>query len=287
MRVCFRKLAGTICLCVFLLADAHACFADDYTETEMYFSQAETYSGFIDVPGRGPLRYYAQNDPLWARLIYEHPDNNARRPFQDGGCGPTAAAMAVASLVPEEKLAKIADYAIRPYSLCPCSLNKDKCDGHHARYILTSARDFSRFLPLVYGDFAAGNNTMGDLSRGNTIGTNSSFMLCLAKIYGLELTVTNDFQKAVEAVKRGDAVVTTAGRGGAFTNTGHYVFMASADDEKIYFLDPLYREEYKTNRSKLLQIIQPGLVALKYEDVHAAILNSFFIFHLPEGSAAE
>lgn len=284
MRVYTRKLTGMICLFVFLTVNAHAAFADDYTETEMFFAREETYSGYIEVPGRGKMRYYAQNDPLWARLIYEHPDNNARRPFQDGGCGPTAAAMAVASLVPKEALSKISGYALRPYSLCPCSLNKGKCDGHHARYILTSARDFSRFLPLVFGDFAAGNNTFGDLSRGNTIGTNSSFLYSIAKVYGLQVTVTNDFDKALEAIKNHDAVVATAGRGGAFTNTGHYVFLAGADDEKLYFLDPLYREEYKTAQRKKLEILQPGLVAMKYADLRFAVLNGFFIFHVPDNA---
>ena len=35
---------------------------------------------------------------------------------------------------------------------------------------------------------------------------------------------------ALEAIKNGCAVVALASKGGAFTNTGHYVFLAHADE---------------------------------------------------------
>jgi len=283
MRVFLRGIAALICMGVFLVGSTHVCFADNMTETEMFFSNAEAYSGLIDVPGRGLMRYYAQNDPLWADLVYEKGDVSTHRPFRDSACGPTAGAMAVASLVPEDELDKIADYALRPYSLCPCSLNKAKCEGHHARYVLTSKRDFVRFLPLVFGDFATGNNTFGVFSRGITLGTNSSFLYQIAQVYGLTLTATADYRQALKALKNGDAVIATAGRGGAFTNTGHYVFLASVDEEKLYILDPLCRDAYSTRQGRKVEIIHPGLVALTHQNVSAAALGGFLIFHKAEG----
>ena len=86
----------------------------------------------------------------------------------------------------------------------------------------------------------------------------------------------------MEALRSGDAVVASAGKGGAFTNTGHYLVLAHVDDEKLYFLDPLYRETYQTKQAKKLEIIQPGLVALTHENVSAAYLGGYFIFHMPE-----
>lgn len=282
MRAFLRRMACLLCLCVFLPGSAHVCFADEMTETEIFFSRTEGYSGMIDVPGKGPMRYYAQNDPLWGDLVYEKSTVTSRRPFRDSACGPTAGAMAVASLIPEDELRKIEAYALRPYSLCPCSLSKAKCDKHHARYELTSDRDYARFLPLVFGDFAAGNNTFGIYSRANTIGTTPGFLHQIAQIYGLQLTVTSDYRQALEALRSGDAVVASAGKGGAFTNTGHYLVLAHVDDEKLYFLDPLYRETYQTKQAKKLEIIQPGLVALTHENVSAAYLGGYFIFHMPE-----
>ena len=283
MRVSVKRWALLFCLCVLLAGNAHVSLADDLTLMEAFFTQPEQFSGIIDVPGKGEMRYYAQNDPLWRELTYESGQSSTRRPFRDSGCGPTAGAMAVAALVPEEDFIRIAEYAKSEYSLCSCSVNKAKCNHRHARYILTSQRDFVRFLPLVFGDFATGNNTLGDASRSTNVGTSSGFLYDIAEIYGLTLTSTKSYDEAVQAVKSGDAaVVGLAGKGGAFTNSGHYVLLANIDDEKLYILDPLCRTEYKTNQGKKIEIIQPGLVALTHTNVSVAQFSSFLIFRRAE-----
>ena len=277
MRVFLRRMARLFCVCVLLLGNAHVSFADDLTLVEAYFTRPEQYSGLIEVPGKGNVRYYAQNDPLWGGLTYEWESSSVRRPLRDAGCVPTAAAMAVANLVPVEELSIVSAYAKRAYSLCPCSVTAQRCNHAHARYVLTSQRDFDRFLPLVFADFATGNNVFGSVSRTNATGTGTGFLWDIARIYGLDMRITNDFGQAVEAVLSGSGVIATAGKGGVFTNTGHYVFLASADDERLYVLDPLRREEYKTNQGKKLEILQPGLVALTYENVQAAAFGNFII----------
>ncbi len=279
MRESFLRIAALLCMCVFLLGNAHVSFADDLTYTEAYFTQQEGYSGIIEVPGKGPMRYYAQNDPLWEDMAYERSETQSRRPFGDGGCGPTAGAMAIANLVPEEGLSKIAQFAKKEYAICPCSITKEKCiHTYHARYVLTSQRDFVRFLPLVMGDFAMGNNVFGVTGRGADKGTNAGFLYQVAQAYGLNVTATTDKNAVFQALKQGCTVVGHAARGGAFTNTGHYVLIAHADDEKVYVLDPLAREKYKTNQSKILEIIQPGLVAIKHADYAATGIGSYMVF---------
>ncbi len=273
-----RIMAALLCVCVFLGKSAHVSFADDLSLTEAFFAQEEQYSGLVDVPGKGQMRYYAQNDPLWGGLAYERNETPSRRPFRDGGCGPTAGAMAIANLLPEEEIAIIASAAKQEYSLCPCSLNGFKCIKHHARYVLTTPRDFVRFLPLVFGDFATGNNQAGVYSRGESQGTGTGFLYEIARIYGVTLTATGDYAAALEALRNGATVVGHAARGGAFTNTGHYLLLAHVDSEKLYILDPLCRTEYNTNQGKKLEIIQPGLVALRLEDVSAANMGMYFIF---------
>lgn len=246
---------------------------------EAFFTEPEQYSGMVEVPGRGMMRYYAQNDPLWGALTYEKDDTQTRRPFRDSGCSPAAAAMAIASLVPDDGLSAIAAYAKREYSLCSCSVNQSRCNQRHSRYVLTSQRDFVRFLPLVFGNFATGNNTFGTYSRSVAAGTGSGYLKNIAQVYGLRMTMTGDYAQACAALQNGAAVMGLAARGGAFTNTGHYVLLASVDAEgRLYILDPLRREEYKTNQSAKLDIIQPGLVALSRENVGAAKLDNFIIF---------
>ncbi len=281
MRGFFTRATGMLlCMCVFLGTYAHASFADEMTLTEAFFTRPEEYSGIVEVPGKGPMRYYAQNDPLWGALAYERAETPAARPFRDGGCGPTAGAMAVANLLPEAELSRIAKAARREYSLCPCSLNKAKCVKRHARYVLTSQRDFVRFLPLVFGDFATGNNTAGVYSRGESQGTGTGFLYDIAKIYGISITATADYGEAVRAMLSGDTVVAHASRGGALTNTGHYLLLAHDDSERLYILDPLCRTDYKAYPGgNKVEIIQPGLIAFAHENVSAANMGMFMIFH--------
>lgn len=278
MRDFLKRITLLLACCVFMFGNAHVSFADNLTLMEAFFTRQEGYSGWVSVPGKGEMRYYAQNDPLWGALVYEKSDTDSRRPFRDSGCCPSAAAMAVAALIPEADLSDISNYARRPYSLCSCSVNKDRCNRRHSRYILSSDRDFSRFLPLVFGDFAAGNNTYGVYSRAVSAGTGTGFLYPIAEIYGLKLTFTARYSDALEAMDRGAAVAALAGKGGAFTDTGHYVFLANYDEDRLYVLDPLLREVYKTNYSSKLEIIQPGLVSILHDQVSFARFNNFLIF---------
>ena len=280
MRDFLKRLVAGICVCVALGGLAHVSFADGMTDTEAFFSKKESYSGIVNVPGRGEMRYYAQNDSLWGGLAYEKEDTPSRRPFRDSGCSPTAVAMAVASLVEDGQLSQITKQAKRDYSLCSCSLNKARCKNNHARYVLTSQRDFVRFLPLIFGDFATGNNGYGSVSRNVAPGTGTGYLKDLVKVYGLKMSFVSDYSKARKYVtQKGAAVVGLAGSGGVFTNQGHYVFLAHADKEKLYVLDPLCRTTYAGyNQGNKVTVIQPGLVSLKHGDVGAARFNNFIVF---------
>lgn len=279
MRI-FSKCTCWLMICVLLWGSVHFAFADQYLDVEASFAHKESFSGLVSIPGvEMPVRYYAQNDALWSDLVYERKDSKKRRPFRDSGCGPTALAMAILSLVDENEISRIGAYAKKPYSLCTCSLNDEQCDRHAARYYITSERDFVRFLPLVLGDFAAGNNTFGVYSRSETVaGTSTGYIEKVCTIYGLDCRFTYDYNEALEALSNKDAsVFALAGNGGCFTNVGHYVYLAHADEAQLYVLDPLCRKEYKTSKSSKLCIIEPGLVSLDHADVSAANFSNFII----------
>ena len=282
-----RKRIWRLCLCVLLcLCAAAPSLADDPTTlVEQHYAEAESLSGWMDVPGYGPARYYAQNDPLWMDLTYESDASSKMRPFGDGGCNPTALAMAVRSLVEPEDLSRITEGALRPYSLCTCSISRSHCGYHHPRYYLTSARDFDRFLPLVFADYACGNNDQQVVSRNENKGTVGGYMKYAAAACGLQLTSVGDQKAGLAAVRdKGSAVIAYAASGGAFTTVGHYVFAVSADDENVYFLDPLCREVYKTNNARYVHIIEPGLVSIKISQLKYANINSWIILTRKEPS---
>ena len=267
-------LAALLCFCLPLPSHAD----DPTTLVEQHFFEEESLSAWVEVPGRGLTRYYAQNDPLWTDLIYESDDSSKMRPFGDGGCNPTALAMAVRALIPEDALAAVSADAVRPYSLCTCSINRSHCGYHHPRYYLTSARDYDRFLPLVFADYACGNNNRQARSRNEGKGTVGGYMKYIAAAYGLDMKTAGDQKTGLEAIRNPDcAVIAYAASGGAFTTVGHYVFAAWADEENVYFLDPLCREVYRTNNARYVHIIQPGLVSIKISQLRYANINSWII----------
>lgn len=273
----------TIILCLTAHSSVLFCCAeDDMTLTEAFFARPESVSGWVHVPGKGVMRYYAQNDALWEGLTYERKTSAKMRPFGDGGCCPSAVAMAIRQLVPDAELGNIMLSAKEPYSFCACSLNRGKCGRNHARYIPTSVRDFDRFLPLIFADFATGNNIYGALSRSEAKGTSTSFVHHLVNVYGLKVSITTDYDTAIQALKDGKAVVAHSRAGAAFTNTGHYVTLAHVDENRLYVLDPMCREEYNTTEGKRIEIIQPGLVSLTHENVRYAGMGSFLIFSKAE-----
>ena len=190
MRV-FLKGLSLLCMCAVLMGSAHLSFADEYLQVEARFTEREGYSGIKQVPGMGEMRYYAQNDPLWSLLCYEKNNVPKRRPFRDSGCNPTALAMAIAYLVPEDEIPAISSIAKQSFSLCACSLNKVRCIQGHIRYEITSQRDYIRFLPLLLGDYATGNNIYNRYSRGEGAGTGTAYFKEIAALYGLRFRLTN------------------------------------------------------------------------------------------------
>ncbi len=252
--------------------------ADNLLEMEAYFYQAEKYNRLIDVAGKGEMRFYAQNEPLWGALIYENASTTTRRPFRDSGCNPSAAAMALVQVVPLEQLRLLSEHTKRPFSLCTCSVNKARCQKSHVRYYVTTDEDYLRFLPLLLGDYAAGNNTHGANSRNGQVGTAPAYLKDLELIFGIRLAVTQSLDEACQAAAKGYGVMAMAGKGGVFTSTGHYILLAHSDENNIYFLDPLQRDPYTTDKQKRLEIIEPGFVALSRDQIRYAELRNFIIF---------
>ncbi len=279
MRQCLRGCAGVIMALALMLSCAPVrCIAQDpVAYTESYFARQESPSRWVMVPTGEIIRYYAQNDTLWGDLTYESAASSRTRPMRDGACCPTSAAMALRRLLSPEELLPLLSQAPRRYSLCVCSVNPHGCNGNHARIYLTSAKDAERLLPAILADYAAGNNPEREVYRGVDAGTPAGFLQPLAQQLGLKLTSTQDLKQALDAIDRGAAVIGTAARGGAFTDTGHYVLIAGHDEEKIYILDPLCRTRYTSNHGSCVEILEPGLVAVAWGQYDLTGIYQYFI----------
>lgn len=277
------------CICAYLspvCADVPEAYTHSTLQREVYMPN-----------GAGPFRYYAQNDPIWRRSIYEAFRSNAKRLFGDGGCNPTALAIVVASLVPSEHLALLADHAAegRDFLLCSCSVNKYYCqlrykDPTHTSSTLTTNQDFLAVLPLAFGDYATGNNPERKRYRvsatGGNGGTSHNMFEPIAAIYGLSYRMTKDIEDVYATLDRGGMVIALcSGVSQIFSGSnGHYVVIGSHDEEYLYIMDPFVRDEYKKDRRKVIEPIDTGIKKIMKVNLNRVGFGSYALFEAAPAS---
>lgn len=231
----------------------------------------KSVSGYATAEGVATWMVYGQNDPLWDRMVFEVANSSRRRPFGDGGCGPTSVAIAIANLVPAEKLPKIGQYASSElgYVFCPCCIGTNWCDVRHLPYQLKTPEEYLRYFPLAVADFAMGNNVFGVQGRHDSYGTNMTYLEAICSVYGLSFRTVRSFEEAMPFLRRKDtmAVCSVSGTYSPFTNNSHFLVLAHVDDEYVYVLDPLRRESYaEMDIYGVVELISPGLVRVKLEN---------------------
>ncbi len=262
-------------------------------ETPLDLSKAamdsrETRNGFVSVEGVGEWMYYSQTDPIWDRLTFEVATCARKRPFGDGGCGPTAVAMAIVNLLEPEELPKLNLYALSPYGFrfCVCSVNEYWCSGKHLKYRLQTAEEFVRYLPVAVASFATGNNIWGVKGRTSRFGTNMHYLEKLCEALELSVTQTYKMDEALAGLRSGGTMVVACASGRPFTKTSHFLVMTGVDEEYLYILDPLRRESYEElDRKGYLELLAPGLVRVRLENVsRVGLAPMYLITRKPEAA---
>lgn len=252
--------------------------SENVSVTKIAMDERPTLTAWEKVPGRGKMLVYAQNDPLWANMRYENRTSNTRRMFGSGGCGPTSVAMAVVNLVPRERLADIFGYAKSPVGFVFSENSVNQYSDNKLQYQVQSPDEYLRYFPLVMANFATGNNLWGEVSRGATAGTSLKFVKRVAFLYKLNLTTTGIESEALDAVRRGALAVASLGSFNPFTGGGHYIVLASVDDQFAYFLDPYRQTNYdRFDKKHILSSIAPGVVRVKLEDVKQLHIGTSFL----------
>lgn len=260
--------------------------AIDLIQTEM--DSRETLNDWYTVDGVGRWMVYGQNDPSWNRLTFETRHSSRRRPFGDGGCGPTAIALAIANLLEPEELLKINNYAPDPYgyTICSCALTPYYCRQYHVPYRVDEPEEMLRYFPLVVGSFATGYNTLGVQGRYDRFGSNMDYLPALCEqVYGITLTEADSKESAFQFLQDGKGLaITCTGRGSPFTSSSHYLTLAGADDTYLYILDPMRRveEDYEAlDYYDWLEVITPGLVRLKKSNALNMMMSPIYLLSRP------
>ena len=250
----------------------------------------------IDVPGRGPMLFYAQNNPFWAGMRYETRGSRTFRQFGEGGCNPTSAAIAIGNLIPLEELGKIRRSVSRyanGHGIASNAMNPLNLQRRVGVWWFEYAEEYRSYLPLIFGQFAAGNNGKGKnwrIAAGQESGggTSAGFLPELSEIYGLNFTkypgrMNLDWMNAVKCGATAIGLANSQWHPFANSN-GHYVVLVGCDEEYVYILDPQDKAagEYKNDRRNVLEVMEPGLVRVKLSDFRYLQLGMVFVFTTEE-----
>lgn len=145
---------------------------------------------------------YLQTDKRWSSVSYSAPGESTT--IGRSGCGPTAAAMVVASWKNSKET---------PIEACAWSVKK----GYKA---ISNGTYHSFFNP--YG--AAHNLTITQITNSNVQNMSST-------------NASAAHEKALNAIKNGDLVICLMGKGN-WTSGGHYILWYDYDGTNVYINDP-------------------------------------------------
>lgn len=275
-------MKNVVCALLCLLLMAGCALAD---ESPAPFEDSQLRR-MVTLPTGKQMYYYAQNDPIWDRTRYETWNTEGRRrTFGGGGCNPTALAMVIAQMVQEADLPLIAQHTRdgAPVSFCPGTVTSYFCANHKKDEVLTltTAEQYKKLLPLVFGHYACKNNAENRAFR-NGGGTSDDLFDAIAAIYGLSVTATTDVEEAVAALENGGEVIfLSGGEAQPFsTGSGHYGVLADADEAYLYLLDPNIVDCYPKDIMQILEPIEnePGMLRVEKKMESWMCVSYYFIF---------
>lgn len=275
-------------------------YADYQTARTIAMRSEESNNRVINVPGRGEMTFYAQTNPIWAEMRYESPGSRARRRFGGSGCCPTSIAIAIANTVPLTDLGKISPYAAPKagaFGITAKEMNPMLVNPNVGMYWLSTAEDFQAYLPLVIGQYAAGNNPGRTPYRAapkpseqisEAVGTKIHFLPTVCGYYGLYcLKVGSSQMDKWSAMVRYGAVGVALASGSSplCGDNGHYVDIVAVDETYVYILDPQDIQIYPRDRHGIIEVLESGLIRVRLTDYKQLCLSSLHMLYNQETNA--
>lgn len=259
-------------LCLLLALTALGFHGPGIAETEKPLARdlidAPAYAAGVLVPGRGVMRYYAQNDPAWAMMKYRFPHQQVEPRFSGAGCVPSALANLLVNLMPPQRLPLVESHSYlgKGFWICPCSMNRLNCNQTHQRFRLTTVQEYQSYFCLAIGSYLSGNNDLDEYACGSMYLNES-----LYRIYDLKYKlVGTDLREAEREVNRAGAlaIMMVGGSDCPFTTSGHALVLCASDSEYYYFLDSFRREEYELDYQHILRVVEPGVVGVRRKNAN-------------------
>lgn len=219
-----------------------------------------SYTVVDEINGKNFL-VYAQNSPDWGKMTA---GKEANAPIRQALCAVFSLSNIIVNSVSYDNLDAMLPLMIRNPCFDTKTVAYNKGYNRKFKFVVDCQEDFLRYFPLCIANMISGNArfSTGDLrSRG--------FYKRILTQYGLEFQETQSLNECIEFVRQGAlaSVCTGGGSSPIAPNFGHYFVMAAVDDEYVYFLDSMFRDNYKYDKKGIIEIYAPGVFRVTMENV--------------------
>lgn len=247
-----------------------------------HFSNFESYNRAVTLPTGKKLYYYAQNSPEWAKHWYDTKPNGFIV-FGDGGCVASTLANTLINLAPKNQLSKLKQLSRESFLLDSKAVPLHLGHPKRKKFAIESSADFAAFLPLVLGQYASGNNLLSSNNYRST-----AFYKPVFSLFHLQNYESKKFEEVEHVLADGGLIVSSSGgMNSPIARGGHFFVIADSDENYIYILDSLVRERYKLDKKRYMEIMEPGVVRVKKENLTKLHFNYFIAVEAAKNITSE
>ena len=241
---------------------------------EWQLKSMESWTRSVTVLDRDYL-LYAQNSPEWARMQTMVDEDLY---FGDAACMVTSLANVLVNTVPYYNLSRILEVTKGPIRVDTRSCVAARPGVRQEdRFTITEDVDFIRYLPLVINNYASGNN-IHHVSNPHLMGFFPKLLEHYETAWQGKITM-EDAITALEADIGAMVIVSSGGQNSVMTANGHFFVAVGARDKYMYFLDSYEREKYPLDQRHIIEVLEPGVIRVKYENLHRLpIMYKYLIY---------
>ena len=256
-----RGIALLLCVLMGLLPLLAAAEEEALTQ-EQQLKSKETWTHSVQVLGRDYL-LYAQNSPEWARMQTMVDDDLY---FGDAACMVTSLANVLVNCVPYPDLPRILEVTKGPIRVDTRSCVAGRPGvRQEERFEITQEADFLRYLPLVFDNYASGNN-IHHITNPHLMGFFPKLLQLYDVVWEQKITM-EDAITALEADMGAMVIVSSGGQGSIMTTNGHFFCAVGCRDRYMYFLDSYVRDKYPLDHNHIIEILEPGVIRVQYSNL--------------------
>ena len=232
-----------------------------------------SYNKVVEINGRHFV-VYAQNSPEYSKI---NAGENSSTNVGDSSCSCFALANVLINTVNYDDLKLVREIARSPIKIDTKSVLIGKGIKEALSFELNRDEDLFRYFPLALINVIGGNNT----SYGNGLGSTSTYKMFFKKM-NIRFEKAKKLEGCVEAVENGAMVIICTGSAASpiANQYGHYFVMCSVVDNRVYFLDSMFRSTYKLDKNGIIFVQEPGVFWVDKENLNKLCIygTSFIVY---------